>query len=121
MNVRALPVKMMAPVSILSVALFVNVQGDTQERDVHMVSFAFLIASSFFCFFTNISNIKLSLILLLYFIVECDDSTCLNGGSCRNNNECVCPSGFEGDFCQIGAISAPERIALEEYSNSNGE
>ena len=57
----------------------------------------------------------------MYFIVECDDSICLNGGSCRNNNECVCPSGFEGDFCQIGAISAPERIALEEDSNDDGE
>ena len=31
-------------------------------------------------------------------------SKCLNGGICVEDNVCACPSGYVGEYCQIGMI-----------------
>ena len=31
----------------------------------------------------------------------CNETSCLNGGTCRNNEVCDCRLGFEGVSCQI--------------------
>ena len=47
------------------------------------------------------------LLSFLSDIDECATNPCMNGGSCVDgigSYSCSCPTGYEGDQCQIGKI-----------------
>ena len=51
-------------------------------------------------------------------LVDCDQKSCQNGGTCRNGLECTCLVGFEGDFCEnrttTPTISTSDRPVVED-------
>nr|CAD2174936.1 unnamed protein product [Meloidogyne enterolobii] len=58
---------------------------------------------------------------------KCQLNRCLNGGICSiNNNEnisstkCLCPSNFEGNYCQIKKETKIEKCIKENWCGKNG-